>query len=147
MSGVLGRLAPDEAAGRVLAGHADDPDWLDAFLIALERRRAGNDLARVLRAWGLSQPDAGRLFGVTRQAVAKWLREGPPSARARAVADVAAATDLLAHHLRRDRIPAVVRRPAPALGGRSLLDLWAAGDTRGLLAACREMFSFGDAHR
>jgi hypothetical protein len=62
------------------------------------------------------------------------------------VADLAAATDLLVRHLQRDRIPAVVRRPAPALGRRSLLELLDAGEAHGVLAACRAMFAFGDAH-
>jgi hypothetical protein len=34
-----------------------------------------------------------------------------------------AATDVLERYLKRDRIPAVVRRPAPLLGGVSLVDL------------------------
>jgi hypothetical protein len=48
--------------------------------------------------------------------------------------------------VKRERIPAVVRRPAPALDNRSLLDLVAAGDSRGALVACREMFAFDRAH-
>ena len=39
---------------------------------------------------------------------------------------------------------AVVRRPAPALGGKSLLDLASAGDTTAVLVACRAMFQFGN---
>ena len=56
--------------------------------------------------------------------------------------DLAAATDLLVHHLKRDRIPAVVRRPIPALDGVSLLDLVGRGDTGAVLATCRDMFRF-----
>ena len=69
-----------------------------------------------------------------------------PPERAGAVADLAAATDLLVHHLKRDRIPAVVRRPIPALDGVSLVDLLARGDTRAALAACRDMFRFDRVH-
>ncbi len=69
-----------------------------------------------------------------------------PPERAGAVADLAAATDLLVHHLKRDRIPAVVRRPIPALDGVSLVDLLARGDTRAVLAACRDMFRFDRVH-
>ena len=46
------------------------------------------------------------------------------------MADLAAATDLLDRYVKRERIPAVVRRSAPVLDGNSLLDLAAAGDTR-----------------
>jgi hypothetical protein len=48
-------------------------------------------------------------------------------------------------YLKRDRIPAVVRREAVALGGRSLVDMLAAGETRRLLEVSRDMFAFGDA--
>jgi ribosomal protein S16 len=139
-------LAPDEAADRLVARHESDPDWLDAFAEAFERRRSGHEIERILGVWDLSQSEAGRLFGVTRQAVAKWLHEGVPIDRTEQVSNLAAATDLLVRYLKRDRIPAVVRRPASGLGDRSLVELWAAGDTRRLLQMCRELFSFGDAH-
>jgi hypothetical protein len=32
-------LAPDEAADELVARHEADPDWLDAFAEAFERRR------------------------------------------------------------------------------------------------------------
>ena len=48
---------------------------------------------------------------------------GTPDDRAVALADLSAATDVLERYVRRDRIPAVVRRPAEVLGGRSLLEL------------------------
>ena len=68
------------------------------------------------------------IFGVSRQAVAKWRGSGVPDDRAVALADLAAATDVLERYVRRDRIPAVVRRPATLLGGRSLLELAEAGE-------------------
>ncbi|MGE0486517.1 MAG: hypothetical protein AB7Q81_20360 [Gammaproteobacteria bacterium] len=136
------RTDPAAAATAVFRAHAADRDWLDAFSACLDRHRAGQSLARILAAWGLSQAEAARLFGVTRQALAKWLERGPPAERAQALADLAAATDLLAHYLKRERIAAVVRRPAPALGGFSLLELVAGGRTREVLEACRAMFDF-----
>jgi hypothetical protein len=44
-----------------------------------------------------------------------------------ALADLAAATDILERYVRRDRIPAVVRRRADVLGGLSLLEIAEAG--------------------
>ena len=86
-------------------------------------------------------------MGVTQQAIAKWIDgAGVPAERAPQIAELAAATDLLEHYLKASRIPAVVRRPAPALGGGSLLELVAAGATDELLAATRDMFTFTDAH-
>lgn len=143
---VLADLGPEAAADELVAQHARDPEWLDAFAEAFERRRSGHELARILRVWSLTRSEAGRLFGVTRQAVAKWLRDGVPVDRVEQVADLAAATDLLVRHVKRDRIPAVVRRRARWLGNRSLVDLWARGDTARLLDGCRDMFAFGDAH-
>ena len=135
-----------EAAERTFREHRHDAGWLDAFIASLDRRRAVESFTRTTEAWGLSQAEAARLFGVSRQAVGKWRRRGVPPERAGAVADLAAATDLLVRYLRRDRIPAVVRRPIPALGGVSLVELLGRGDTGAVLAACRDMFRFDEAH-
>ena len=136
----------EEAAERTFREHRHDAGWLDAFIASLDRRRAVASFTRTTEAWGLSQAEAARLFGVSRQAVGKWRRRGVPPERAGAVADLAAATDLLVRYLKRDRIPAVVRRPIPALGGVSLVELLGRGDTGAVLAACRDMFRFDQAH-
>ena len=138
----LTELDPRDAAAKLAADQRDERDWLDEFAESLDRHRAAQSFARVLSVWDLSRSEAARHFGVSRQALSKWLRQGVPAERSGAVADLAAATDLLVHHLKRDRIPAVVRRRAAELGNRSLLDLLAAGDTSALLDACREMFRF-----
>ncbi len=139
---VLAGLDPMEAAEKILEARREETDWLDEFSEALDRRRSGRSLGRILRVWGLNQSEAANLFGVTRQAMSKWLARGVPSERAQAVADLAAATDLLVRHVKRDRIPAVVRRSAPALDGLSLVELSAASRTRDVLEACRSMFDF-----
>lgn len=141
----VGRLDPRELADRLIDAQGERADWLDAFSEQLDRRRSADALARVLATWQLNRSDAAGLFGVSRQAVSKWFEHGIPAERAAAVADLAAATDLLVHHLKRDRIPAVVRRKAASLGGRSLLDLVEAGAYDRVLRACRAMFEFGEA--
>ncbi len=141
---VLTDLTPGEAA-RVLVSRADEV-WLSELQRSLDRQRARSGFDRVLAIWNLSQSDAADLFGVTRQAIAKWRSRGIPAGRIEAVADLSAATDLLVRHLKRDRIPAVVRRGSTQLGGLSLLDLVNQGRTRDVLDACRAMFRFGDAH-
>jgi hypothetical protein len=133
---------PRVLAAEILTEHGGDRAWMDTFSEALEASRNGDSLGRILAVWGLSQTDAGDAFGVTRQAVSKWLAAGAPSERAVAIADLAAATDLLVRHLSRDRIPAVVRRPAANLGGRSLLDVLATDGARAVLEAGEEMFAF-----
>ena len=137
---------PEEAAEQIFRAHRHETAWLDAFTESLDHRRAGESLARTLEVWGTSQAEAARLLGVSRQAVGKWLQRGAPPTRAGALADLAAATELLVRYLKRDRIPAVVRRPMPALGDLSLMDLLAEGDTRSLLSACRGMFRFDNVH-
>jgi hypothetical protein len=128
-------------AARELSRSAD-PAWLATFMRSLDLGSARADLARILELWSLSQAAAADLFGVSRQAVGKWLRRGLPADRLESVADLAAATDILAHHLKASRIPAVVRRPADRLGGGSLLDLVREGRTGEVLSACRLMFAF-----
>lgn len=143
---MISRLGPEEAAEQIFRAHENESAWLDAFTSSLDRRRAGGSLARTLEVWDLSQAELARLFGVSRQAVGKWLRQGVPAERAGAVSDLAGATDLLVHYLKRDRIPAVVRRPIQSLGGVSLVNLLAQGDTRAVVAICRDMFRFDRVH-
>jgi hypothetical protein len=117
----LRRLDP---AAAVLAVTADADDaWTLEFLHALETRVRTRPLERLMATWDLSAAGAGRIFGVSRQAVAKWRGSGVPDDRAVALADLVAATDVLERYVRRDRIAAVVRRPAEVLGGRSLLEI------------------------
>lgn len=139
-------LDPREAAERIAETQQHRAGWLDEFAEHLDRRRSGQSLARTLDVWDLSQSEAARLFGVSRQALSKWLAQGVPAERAEAIADLAAATDLLVHYLKRDRIPGVVRRSIPASGDRSMIDLLEAGDSRTMLRICREMFTFDRAH-
>ena len=120
-----------------------EPEWLDAFAIELDRQRNAEALLRILSAWDLNQSDAARIFGVSRQAISKWFETGVPTERATTIADLGAATDLLLRHLKRDRVPGVVRRPAANLGSKSLLDLVQDGQSRAVLDACRSMFAFG----
>ena len=136
----------DERADAVVADllARESADVLARISVRLERMRAVHPLDRVMQTWDLSHADVGRMFSLSRQAIAKWLNIGVPAERVTAVADMAAATDLLLHHLKPDRVPAVVRRPAAALGGKSLLDLASAGETAAVLTACRAMFQFGN---
>lgn len=145
-------LQPSEAAREL--SEAASQEWLTELVASLVEARPGSpdpatarqSLARICRVWGLSQAQAATLFGVSRQALGKWLSRGVPSERLEAVAYLAAATDILVHYLKPDRIPAVVRRKATRLGGKSLLDLVRADHPREVLEACRKMFRFEGAH-
>ena len=141
----IAELDPRDAASRLLEARGDA--WVAELAQELDHRLSGRQLDRVLRLWGLSRTELGELFGVSRQAVSKWIRDGVPSDRATAVADIEAITDLLDRYIKRDRIAAVVRRRADGLGGHSLLELVGSGRTAEALELTRRMFTFGDLHR
>ncbi len=143
----VSELDPREAASKVASAFQGQPGMLDEFAQHLDRYRAGQSLSRTLTVWGLSQSEAAQLFGVSRQAVSKWADRGVPAERSEAVADLAAATDLLVRYLQRDRIPAVVRRPIAALENRSLVELLGMNQSPAILKACRDMFDFDQTSR
>jgi hypothetical protein len=110
----------DAAAERLLAA---DEQASRALVQAIERRLSFEPLNRLERVWDLSSSQAASLFGVSRQAYAKWRTTGVPAERRADVADVNSATSTLLAHVKVDRIPAVVRRPSEFLRGETLLDL------------------------
>jgi hypothetical protein len=97
-----------------------------ASIVAAHRRvyarRGSQDLVSVMSGFGLSPAEAGRLFGVRRQAVNAWLREGVPQTRLAEVARVAQATAALRAFFKAERLPAIVRGAMPDLGQRSVLE-------------------------
>jgi hypothetical protein len=131
--------SPHVVAERLIA-EAPDREWLRALTDDLDRRLRTDPLERLLALWGLSASEAARAFGVTRQALSKWRQSGVPADRTPALMDLAVATDLLDRRIKRERIPAVVRRPAPGLGNRSLLDLAFEGRHAEVRAAVAAMF-------
>ena len=83
------------------------------------------------------------LFGVQRQAVDQWLKNGVPAGRIADVEQVRDVALVLYDELIPERIPQVVRNPAKRLGGRSILQTLAgpdgADDVRAYLA---RLYSF-----
>jgi hypothetical protein len=104
------------------------PDVAGADLVEFQRRalaalRMEDDpLVVIGRELQLNRADLGELFGVSRQAVSEWLDRGVPSARLRDVSQVLKAVSILSRKLKPGRTGVVVRRPAPTLGGRTLLE-------------------------
>lgn len=118
--------APEELAQEIL--HSADADWVRGLVDALDREVRVDPLRRLLTLWDLSNAAAARLFGVSRQAFAKWLTTGPPADRVDDVTEVDNITSLLDRYIKRERIPAVVRRPAATLGGKSVIETLEAGE-------------------
>lgn len=131
--------SPHQVAARI-AKQAPDDSWLRALVDDLDRRLRTAPIERFMGLWGLSAAEAARAFGVSPQAFSKWRRHGVPIQRASSLADLAAATDLLDRYVKRERIPAVVRRPAAQLGGRSLLAMACEGRHIELRDAVQVMF-------
>jgi hypothetical protein len=132
-------LSAHDAAARLIE-QAPDERWLRTLIDDLDQRIRSRPLERLLALWDLSAAQGAQLFGISRQAFMKWLKAGPPAERAEAVAALAAATELLDHYLKRERIAAVVRRKSPRLSGKSLLDLASAGEYAQVRSAVELMF-------
>src|SRR4029077_2531114 len=90
----------------------------------------------------LTETELGRLFGVSRQAVAQWRERGVPSNRMANVTTVAAICDLLGHQLKPERVPGIARRPADAYGGLSMLEMIERGREGQLLGLVRRSFDW-----
>lgn len=103
---------------------------------------AVSPLEEAIEAFDLSLTDAGRLFGVTRQAVSQWLTEGVPADRQAKVTSVAQVASLLRHYLVPERIPGIARKPADAYGGRSMLGMIEDDDHLALLDITRRSFDW-----
>jgi hypothetical protein len=130
--------SPTAVAAQLIASH--DRAWLREVVNQLDVILQRSPLERLIALWGVSSAEAAGFFGVSRQAFAKWLQVGPPADRAPAVAALEDATELLARHLKRERIPAVVRRHSALTGERSLLQMAAAGEHEQILGVVSTMF-------
>jgi DNA-directed RNA polymerase specialized sigma24 family protein len=104
--------------------------------------RSVSPLEEVIAVFDLSYTDAGRLFGVTRQAITQWLAEGVPAERQSKVVTVAQVATLLRHYLVPERIPGIARKPAEQYGGRSMLEMIATDEHEELLGLTRRSFDW-----
>lgn len=130
---------PKEMAEELIR-QAPDQAWLRELTDRLDRSVRTGPLERFMSLWGLSGAEAARVFGISRQAFSKWFDNGIPADRTGAVADLTAATEELDRRVKRERIPAVVRRKAEALGGRSLYEIACEGRHGEVRERVRAMF-------
>lgn len=131
-------VAPEELANELI--DSADADWLRELVDALDRRVRAEPLRRLTTLWDLSNAAAARIFGVSRQAFSKWLATGPPADRVDDVTSVEDITALLDRYVKRERIPAVVRRPSPRLGDISIIERLESGEYEETAEAVRSMF-------
>jgi hypothetical protein len=131
-------LAPDEMARELV--ESADVVWLRDLVDALDRRVRTEPLNRLTTLWDLSNAAAARLFGVSRQAFSKWLVSGPPADRVDHVTAVDDISSLLDRYVKRERIPAVVRRPSDRFGDQAIVERLESGEYRSTADLVREMF-------
>jgi hypothetical protein len=131
-------LTPKEVALKLIAER--DPGFVRKVVIQLDEVLKRTPLEKLRELWGITDAEAARMFGVSRQAYAKWLENAPPADRAPAIAALDDATELLERHLKRERIAAVVRRPSALTNGLTLIQMAEQGKYDELLAAVQAMF-------
>ncbi len=84
-------------------------------------KRGARALARVSAIFGLNKTEAGRLFGISRQAIDEWYGKGVPMGRLADVCRTADLAEALKNQFKPERIPQIVRSPLPGLGHHSIL--------------------------
>jgi hypothetical protein len=115
------------------------PDKARHVAQRIERGLRTEPLRRFERVWQVSASQAAAMFGVSRQAYAKW-STAMPADRLVTVALLDDTTQMLLDRLKLERIPAAVRRPSEMLGGLSLLDVAQQQRFVDLRDAVRSMF-------
>jgi len=118
----------ESVTNEVVLRTGGDAALLRRIVDRLDHQLNAGPLQRTVRLWDISATRLGEMFGISRQAASKWLSDGAPAGRRDQVALLGQATDLLDQWVKRERIPAVVRRPVEQLGGRSRLDVALAGE-------------------
>ncbi|HUS41643.1 MAG TPA: hypothetical protein VMY16_03160 [Ilumatobacteraceae bacterium] len=113
----------DTLAAEVLLRAGGRSDVLRRVIDRLDHELNASPLQRTVRLWDISATQLGVMFDISRQAASKWLAAGAPASRRDQVAVLSQATDLLDQWVKRERIPAVVRRPVDRLGGRTRLEV------------------------
>lgn len=111
---------------------------------AMDPTPAAGPLAahRIADVFGLSDAELGGLFGVPPQTASQWLATGFPAARQAEAAGILEIAWLLTQYLRTDRIGVVVRKPAAAYGGHTMLEMIEAGEHEELRRIVRVSFDF-----
>ena len=125
---IAGVALIDSLTDDVLLRSQGRSDVLRQLIDRLDHQLNASPLQRTVRLWDISATQLGQMFDISRQAASKWLTEGAPAARRDQVAVLGQATDLLDQWVKRERIPAVVRRRVDVLGGRTRLDVALAGE-------------------
>lgn len=115
---------------------------LEAALADMTEPAVSSPMKRIMGLFGIDRTELAQLFRVKRQAVEQWETRGVPADRQAKVATMLAIGELLSRKLRAGSLPGVARSPAPAYGGRTMLDLIAADGHEALLKDVRASFDW-----
>lgn len=136
-------LPPDLAMTETALQDVGDTPVTQVYRLVHSALSGHRTMARqIVDAFALSAAELGELFGVTRQAATQWLATEIPRDRRAKAATVLAIADLLGHYLKVDRVAGVVRKPAQAYGGRTMIQMIKESEHERLLDLVRESFDF-----
>ncbi len=90
----------------------------------------------------LSRSELAALMGVNRQLIDEWLLDGISSRNLAKLGVLVELADILRYRLLPGLPAEVVRRPAEAYGGRTMLEVIAADEHEWLLQTTRDSFNF-----
>lgn len=118
-----------------------DAGAMNAALSRFYPNRGVRTLGRIRKAFALTRTDVARLFGVTPEAVIKWERNGVPARRLAEIDRCFQLAEMMQRRLRPDRLPALVRTPAPDFGDRTVLEVIAESGTQPVFDYMRRLAS------
>lgn len=108
----------------------------------LFERTSSQPLERAMKILKLTASEMGRLLGVSRQAVEKWMVSGVPAERSARITTMDEIATVLHQHLRQGAVPGVVRKEADAFEGGTILEALARGQEQDVLDRVKASFDY-----
>jgi len=99
----------------------------------------------IAKIFGLSDTALARLFDVSRQALAKWRRNGVPLSRGADVDRLLEVARVFKARLKAERIPQIVLTPAKGLGGKTVLGVLEGDGVEPVFRYLHRLYSYSDA--
>jgi transcriptional regulator with XRE-family HTH domain len=100
------------------------------------------EIDAIRRAFGLSEDELARLFGVSRTTVAKWRLRGVPFERGADVDRTAELANVFVRKFIPARVPQIVRTPGRGLQDRTVLAVLAQEGVEPVYAYLEQLFAY-----
>ena len=114
---------------------------MNKILARVYSKNGVRTLGHIRKVFALTRTDAARLFNVSPEAVTKWERNGVPVRRLAELDRCYQLAQMMQRRLRPDRLPALVRTPAPDFNNHNVLDVIAEKGTQPVFDYMRRMAS------